>query len=209
MAFGLLGIFFLGIILNPFRRGLLISVGKECPAARAIAGALNRYAKQNGKYPDGNSSTEVFQKLLDGNYLSDPSIFYLPFPGKTKAVPGQSLKPENVSWDVTSGAGPDDSDELPLVFVTGSKVNYVPGGSAVALATPLPGFYGKQQPTWIQRWNHDVLCSADGTLVVVYKGNSCVGYKLHTDGSVPNFIAPYFDAHGKTYRQLTPVGPLR
>jgi hypothetical protein len=195
-----------GIALNPFHRGYL-TPGKEFRAAGEIAIVLNQYAKQNGKYPDGNSSTEVFQKLLDGNYLSDPSIFYLPSPGKIKAVPGQSLKPENVSWDVTCCMVPDDSDLLPLVFITGCKVNYVPGGSAVALATPLPAFYDDHL-TWIQQWNHDTLISARGRLVVIYKGNNCVGYKLDANGVVPNFISPNWNTYGKTYRQLTPVGPL-
>ena len=29
-----------------------------------------------------------------------------------------------------------------------------------------------------------------------------------SDGSIPNFVPADFDAKGKTYRQLTPDGPL-
>src|ERR1700722_12787274 len=42
-------------------------------------------AANNNAYPDGKSSTEVFQKLLDSGYCTDPSIFYLSLPGKTPA----------------------------------------------------------------------------------------------------------------------------
>ena len=96
--------------------------------ARQIGLMMVAYANDNGAYPDGKSSTEVFQKLLDGrykwhagNYCVDPTIFYIGLPGKTKPVMGQKLKPENVCWDVTSGVDPRDPDRLPIVFLTATK----------------------------------------------------------------------------------------
>jgi len=47
---------------------------------------------------------------------------------------------------------------------------------------------------------------------VIYKSNNSRFIKLDTtanhDGSIPNFISPDFKPDGKTYRQLTPDGPL-
>ena len=102
----------------------------------------------NDDYPDGNSSIEVFQKLLDGGYCTDPNIFFIPLPGKTKPVAGQKLKPENVCWDVTSGVDAHSPDGLPLVFMTGYKVTYTPGTSAVPIIKPYPQF-GPEPLTWI------------------------------------------------------------
>ena len=93
------------------------------------------YAQDNsGNYPDGKSSTEVFQQLLDGGYVTDASIFYIPAPGKTKPVSGQKLRPENVCWDVTGGLTNHSPGELPLLFLTGYRVSYSPGGAAVPVA---------------------------------------------------------------------------
>ena len=79
--------------------------------ARSINLMLFAYSNDNNQnYPDGKSSTEVFQKLLDGGYATDPAIFYVPLPGKVKPVAGQKLKPENVCFDVpcpVEGSDPD------------------------------------------------------------------------------------------------------
>ncbi|HEV3271575.1 MAG TPA: hypothetical protein VGZ93_05280 [Candidatus Methylacidiphilales bacterium] len=148
--------------------------------------------QNNNAYPDGNSSTEVFQKLLDGGYCTDPTIFYLPLPGKIKPVPGQKLKPENVGWDVTSGVDSGDSNWVPLLFVTGYKITYASGAPAVPLVkSPNPDSHG---------------------VAVFYKGNDAVyrspGMVTNPDGSISNFIPADFNPKGKTYRQLTPDGPL-
>ena len=162
----------------------------------------------NNSYPDGNSSTEVFQKLLDGGYCSDPSIFYIPLSGKTPAKPGQKLKPENVCFDVTSGIASNASDGMPLIFMTGYKVTYAPGGSAVPIIKPYPP-YGEPR-TWSQWWPENPPPSPG--IAVLYKGNNAVFRILdptvNADGSISNFIPPDFDPKGKTYRQLTPDGPL-
>jgi hypothetical protein len=95
--------------------------------AHAIGVALYMYARDHdGKSPEGKSSTEVFQKLIDGGYVTDSSIFYLPMSGKTRAT-GKVLKPENVCWDVTAGTHPDDPSNVILVFSTGTRMDYAPG----------------------------------------------------------------------------------
>jgi len=181
--------------------------------ARQIGLMMFAYSNDNnGNYPDGKSSTEVFQKLLDGNYATDPSVFYVPLPGKVKAVAGQKLKPENVCYDVTSGVDANSPDELPLVFMTGYKVNYTPGGSAVPLIKPYPPFWSEPR-TWSEWWNGapDPGHGATG-IAVTFKSNQAVFMVLVTsansDGSIPNFVSTKFKPDGKTYRQLTPEGPL-
>ena len=117
-----------------------------------IVFGMSQYANDNnGNYPDGKSSTEVFQKMLDGGYVSDPSIFYVPMAGKTKAVAGQLLKPENVCFDVTSAADRSALDGLPIVFSTGYKVNYVPGGVAVPLVKPYPKYEVPDPRSWWEK----------------------------------------------------------
>jgi hypothetical protein len=144
-----------------------------------------------GKYPTGKSSTEVFQKLLDGDYVTDPAIFWNPeVPGKIKPV-ARKLKPENVCWDVTVAVDSTSPDHLPLVFLTGFKIIYAPGGSAL----PLFKSYSGRLPG----------------IFVAYKSNSAKWIKepgLY-DGSIPGFISPDFvPVAGKTYEQVTPDGPL-
>ncbi len=170
---------------------------------------------QNGNaYPDGASSTEVFQKLLDGNYGDDPSVFYVPMPGKIRPEPGQKkLKPENVSWDVTGGVDSSSGEPIPLVFLTGWKVDYVAGGAAVPLVKPYPRWTWDGRPqSWFQwplRW--PVSYDMKG-MVVFYKGNVTSFRNIETrangDGSIPNFIPTDFKPDGHLYRQLTPEGVL-
>jgi hypothetical protein len=181
---------------------------------RQIGQCMFSYAvDNNGNYPDGKSSTEVFQKLLDGNYVNDPTIFYVPLPGKIKAIPGQKLKPENVCWDVTSGVSSSSSDLVPLLFLTGYRISYSPGGSAVPIIKPYPPF-GNEPRTWSQWWNRaaPLWKPLQPGIIVFYKSNNSTFLKLDTSansaGSIPNFIPASFDPDGKTYRQLTADGPL-
>ena len=178
-------------------------------------------ANHNGKFPDGNSSTEVFQKLLDagGSYGYpdvDSTIFYVPLSGKIRPVAGQKLKPENVCWDVTFCMDSSSSDLLPLVFLTGYKVTYVPGGTAVPIIKPYPPY----TRIWSHGWNGAADPAENPGIAVCYKGNKTTFRQLYfsqnTDGSytknpdavIPNFISSDFDAKGHTYCQLTPDGPL-
>ena len=163
----------------------------------------------NGNFPNGKSSTAVFQKLVDGGYVTDSTIFYIPFAGKTKTR-STKLRPENVCWDVTASVGKNDSDELPLIFMTGYKISYIPGGAAVPLIKPYPPF-GFEPRTWLQWWNGEPSALKGGApgIAVAYKGASSIFRKpSQADGTISNFIPPTFYPKGKTYRQLTPEGSL-
>jgi len=176
---------------------------------RQIGMMLFAYSTDNTEntnaYPDGRSSTEIFQKLIDGGYCSDPTVFYVLLPGKIKPVAGQKLKPENVCWDVTGGAPANAPDGLPLVFMTGYKVTYAPGTAAVPLIKPYPP-YGESSSWCGWFWHQDE--GPPGT-AVFYKGNNARFSILDTSsGIILNFVSADFDAKGQTYRQLTPDGPL-
>jgi type II secretory pathway pseudopilin PulG len=153
----------------------------------AIGLALFSYATDNnGAYPTGKSSTEVFQKLIDGGYVSDPSIFYSKMPGKVPPT-SNKLKPENVSFDVTVPIDSNSSDMVPVLFTTGFKISYAPGSSAVPVSDA-----AKQAPG----------------ISIFYKGNSAVFIPKAADGSAPNAISPNLNDAGH-YQQLTPDGPLQ
>ena len=157
--------------------------------SRTIGLAMLQYSvDHNGVYPTGNSSTEAFQKLIDEKYMTDPSIFYFSMPGKTKAT-SDKLKPENVSWDITIPIDSNSPDGLPVVFLTGYKVSYVPNASAVPL---------------FKSFERDL-----SGIAVCYHSNSA-WFKKSTlpDGTVTNFIPFDFDPVGKKFQQLTPDGPL-
>jgi hypothetical protein len=205
-----------GVALGPIG-GQRLGPDSACmQTARAIGLSMFSYANDNnGNYPDGKNSTEVFRKLLDGGYISDPIIFYIPMPGKTKPIPGQKLKPENVSFDITSGANSNSPEGLPIVFLTGYKVTYSPGGAAVPIIKPYPpiGMEERNQ-TWFD-WlmgRPSIRYSEVGGMAVAYKNNSAKFMNFETapdgSGSVPNFVPPDFKPDGRTYRQLTPDGSL-
>ena len=130
---GIALILFLGPALAPRPGGIQRAPESSAmQAARSINLLMFSYANDNDQqYPVGKSSTEIFQKLLDGKYASDNSVFYLPLPGKIKPKPGEKLKPENVGFDVTVSIDSSSPDQLPVVFMTGYKVTYAPGSSAV------------------------------------------------------------------------------
>ena len=169
--------------------------------AHALGLALWSYANDNqGLYPDGTSSTEVFQKLMDGGYVTDPGIFCLAMDGKIRASQDQkTLKPENVCWDVTGGLKDNDSPELPLIFITGFRMTYAPGGGFVSRVDPYPPYLD--------------LNLKDGPGLAVFFVNNSATWLKGDQWSGPfshqHILPPDFNAHGKTYLQLTPDGVLR
>ena len=152
-------LYVLACLLEPFTTGVhpAAKQGSWIKITRILAFAELSYANDNdGKYPGGKSSTEICQKLLDGNYISGPAIFYVPFPGKVKAVKGQRLNPENVCWDFTgrsdaSGLDPSDPDSIPVVYLTCYQVEFVAGGSATPRIKPYP-FFGDADETRSVWW---------------------------------------------------------
>jgi hypothetical protein len=161
------------------------------PTTRAIALAMSAYARDNGgRYPDGHTSTEVFQKLLDGNYISDPVVFYLDMRGKVKAD-SKELSADNVAYDVTIPVDGSTSGDVPVVFDTGYRIEYKPGGSA----TPLPG---RARPDSCR----------DGLSVCCHDNNAFVKPITLIDGTVANFIPATSHLGPGPFTQLTPEGPL-
>jgi len=165
----------------------------------AIGISMYSYAQDhNGAYPVGKSSTEVFQKLIDGGYVTDPSLFFikeLNVPGKLKAT-SNMLKPENVCWDVTVPVDANSPDSVPVIFSTGYRVSYAPGGTAAPLFS---------SPSSLFSWN-----DRPKGVAVYYHGNSSIWLDDdgQPDGKVKNFVSADFDPKGKTYVQLTPDGLL-
>jgi hypothetical protein len=181
---------FSGLLFPPMGPGL--RVAKESAAmqtSRTIGLVMFQYSiDHDGHWPGGASSTEIFQKLIDGQYVTDPAIFFLPIPGKIKPT-SLNLKPENVSWDVTVPLDRNSPDELPVVFSTGYRIEYKPGGQAIPII-------GKDRYT-------------QQGIAVCYHGNSAWFKKnLTPDGPVPNFIPADANLGPGPYRQLTPDGPL-
>jgi hypothetical protein len=203
----------LAFVIDPMRdSGLKTSWDNQwMQASHSIYLAMFQYSIDNdGDFPGGKSSTEIFQKLIDGKYVTDSAIFYVPLPGKIKPIQGEPLKAENVCWDVTDSLGAGDADELPLVFLTGYKVHYIPGGAAVPLIKPYPpfGLESHTLPEWVEGKTSLPEGSTPG-IAVAYKGGSSRFVKMQQpDDTIPNFIAPTFNPKGKTYRQLTPDGTL-
>jgi hypothetical protein len=191
----------------------------EMQTTRTLVLAMFQYANDNNAYPDGKSSTEVFQKLLDGNYISDPAIFYVPMPGKTKCLVGSRLQPQNVCFDVTSGIQMNSPDDLPVVFLTGFRIAYSPGGTTVSLVRPFPGIH-HGSTSWWQSINGGGPFEPVLGLPVAYMSNNAYfrsafvqgpGLRYTSDGYgiVPDVVASTFNAKGQTYRQLTPEGVLK
>jgi hypothetical protein len=173
--------------------------------AHALGLAMYSFASDNnGHYPDGKSSTEVFQQLLDGGYVTDPHFLYVRMAGKVEPDAGQKkLRPENIGWDVTGGVTQSDSGTLPLLFLTGLRISYSPGASAFPQQRELPEYL----PTVPHFWFFGGVGGVKG-VAVFYVNNSSAWLNPEND-SIPHFVGAAFDAHGKTYRQLTPDGPLR
>jgi len=210
-----LGAIFIGIFCGPIYIGPVPNFGARWSyEARQIGLMMYSYANDHGqRYPDGKSSTEVFQELLDGGYATDPNMFYIPLPGKAPPVPGQKLKPENVCWDVTSGVDLSSPDTIPIAFMTGYRVSYAPGASAVTLIKPYPRY---NIVSWADRWRYRALQSDEYTpplgIAVVYKNNHArflaLNLDANPDGAIPNFVPSELISDGKPHHQLTPDGVL-
>jgi hypothetical protein len=214
LVIGLCVVFHFAQSIPPGPRGNIPAKGYDSAMCLQVAYYLRLYAlDHHGHFPEGKTSTEVFQRLIDENYVDDLDMFGKPPPE------GQRLKPENVRWDVTCCVDSSAPDGLPLVFSTGYKVTYQPGSPAVPLKPP--------QKTWIGWWNrtnrpfitvvslgykapHVTSTKVWDEITKTYsifetsKDGSQVIFDAAEDGSIPNFIPSNFDPKGKTYRQLTP-----
>jgi archaellum component FlaG (FlaF/FlaG flagellin family) len=161
--------------------------------AYTIQLAMVQYARDHGgKYPDGKSSTEVFQKLIDGRYLNKPEVYFIDMPGKVRAdASATRLSPENVGYDVTVSMTDNTPELVPSVFATGYRIKYKPGGSAIPLA------------------DHRRSAACQDGLPVAY-ANDHAYFKETSDpnGVVTNVIRTDANLGPGPYTQLTPDGPL-
>jgi hypothetical protein len=176
--------------------------------AYLITKAIYEYADgHEGHFPPGKSSTEVFQHLLDGGYVRDPSLFWLQLPGKKK--PTESvLRPENVSWDVSSPMTAGKNKVIPILFITGYKFHYTLKGTFTPLfKTPegrSPDFvwgflysYDLDKQWLFLHWQETRTDPRSGSLP----------YDWCSDDSHWAFYNLFFDS-SQEYQQLTPDGPL-
>jgi len=189
-----------GVLQTPSSSGFSAGRSAAAMTAKAISISLIAYSHDHaGQYPEGATSTEVFQHLIDEGYVTDPSIFYFAYAHLTGKIrpEGMRLKPENVCWDITSSVDTSTPRNLPVVFITGYKVSYQAGAAATAVvADSVP------KRTWSQWWNG--VPAYRPFIAVATKDGVAKAVVANDDGSIPNFIPADFDAKGKTYRQLTP-----
>jgi len=187
---GLMGLFLVSATFAIRQASLIAMQGVECQRAHTIYVLLFQYSiDHNNRFPNGKSSTEVFQKLIDEKYATDPTIFYFPMPGKTAST-SNILKPENVCWDVTA-CNVEMPEETPLLFETGYKISYVPGGSAV----PISGISHADTIGFVVVYNNGGTHFSRG-----------VGEKSAENDT--SLISSTFNPSGKKFQQLTPDGPL-
>ncbi len=100
--------------------------GRFAAPAHNLAVALFLYSNDHdGTYPSGATSTDVFQKLYDGKYLTDPANLLLPKLVRP-SVPSTSplkLPPHYSCWDTVSASDrplhAKHPDDLPVVISTG------------------------------------------------------------------------------------------
>jgi prepilin-type N-terminal cleavage/methylation domain-containing protein len=151
-----------------------------------------QYSIDNSTYPncfaDGADGGAVANALLNGGYITDPTIFWQG--GKaTKPVAGQgggngkaaSLTAANVSWDFmgyTSGSGlsSNDPDQVPLIWSTGNTLAIPPSsGETVTVGSDNP--FG-----------------TDGIPVVYKSGQSKFQKASITTGTIANFVDTSYTA---------------
>ena len=186
---------FFSVALGPVSSGPGVpGIASEAMSkSRRITEALQHYAEtHDGHYPAGNSSTEIFQVLLDSHEIAYPELFWAEgVPGKQRPK-SSGLTPENVCFDVTVPLEAGSSSDLPLVFLTGYRVNYVSTGKAI----PLPS---SRDHTWM------VVGYQNRSACVVWRRSSNPDRPImDPDGSVQNFVPKSFSGIPNYYRQLTP-----
>jgi hypothetical protein len=137
----------LGLTIPHSIVGLVRQPENASPArAHNLAIASFSYAEDNnGCYPTGKTSTEIFQQLYNGKYLTQPGdVFLIEHSDKTsgrtlaQADPAIHLNGLNVSWDYTTrartGLTGDDPGDTPLLFSCVAKVpEYLAGVNKATL----------------------------------------------------------------------------
>jgi prepilin-type N-terminal cleavage/methylation domain-containing protein len=141
-------------------------------------------------FADGADAGAVANALLNGGYITDPTIFLITGCKTTvKAVPGQgggngksaSMTAANSSWDFmgyTTGTGltSNDPDQVPLIWATGNTLA-LPLASAEVLPVGTDNPFG-----------------TDGVPVVYKSGASKFQKASITTQSIANFVDPSYTA---------------
>ena len=179
------------------------SLGPHEVQAYQIADALYRYSLQHGgRYPTGSSSTDIFQQLLDGQYVQDPALFWLEMPGKQKPT-ARVLRPDNVCWDITSPIMASN-EELPVVFITGYRFNYSQSGTFTPLFKSVEGRPKAFVWGFIYSWDEQ---KATGIETHIDARPGALPYDWCADPNHRAFYDLNLESNQK-FQQLTPDGPL-
>jgi prepilin-type N-terminal cleavage/methylation domain-containing protein len=117
-----------GVALGPITSGIKKAAQSSgVQTSRTLAVAEFQYANDNNStYPDGSGNASVIaQKLLTGNYVSDPGLFFINGSSETKYTgtsAATSIAQVNISWDFggNSGSGINSNfpDQYPVVWST-------------------------------------------------------------------------------------------
>ena len=97
-----------------------------------------------------------------------------------------------------------DPDSIPVVFLTGYKMDYG-AGEATPVIKPYPVFT-YDDGTWSQWWQRRP--PGPPVLAVAFKNNGGKYILLDSNGVIPNVMSPGLNSAGRTYRQLTPDNAL-
>jgi prepilin-type N-terminal cleavage/methylation domain-containing protein len=135
-----------GIAIGPITHAM--SVAKDnagMQTTHSIYIADFQYSIDNSHFADAADSGGIAQGLLQGGYVSDPTLFYLG--GNTTKYTGtdaaHGMQAQNVSWDFLgtgtggsyNGLSTSDPDQLPLVWSTGNKIVIPAAGGTYGTAT--------------------------------------------------------------------------
>jgi len=102
--------------------------------------------------------------------------------GKTKPT-SSKLTPENVCFDVTTGATADSPDSLPLVYSTGYVISFTAGDNALPI--------DRNKVPW-------------SGIGVFTKGNQANFLQADETGTVANLMPTGFNSGKNAYQQVTP-----
>ena len=168
--------------------------------------ALKQYAlDHDGHYPTGKSSTEVFQKLLDENYVSDPGLFLGGFPRPMK-IRGKQLKlePEDVGFDLTVPLDIHSPDDVPVIFLTGYRITYAPHADAIPVSPRVVDRTPNIAVAYQNQWGDNLpWVYVRRTRLFDYKRERDHEDQVLSDGTIIRFIPGTFAAKDHFYQQLT------
>jgi len=156
--------------------------------SRQLGLLMMQYALDHeGQFPDGTTSTEAFQKLINAGILTSPNMLVLSLSKKDPVEAPAALTAANVDFDVIAPMDQNDPDWIPLLISSGWKVTLEPGSvpvlvdrEAARAATGNPGM---------------VVFRKGGSVEILSMEDLKAGKLIPADAIFPR---------GKTYRQLRP-----